>query len=72
MSTNREEAVKLKNEGNALFAAGNFKDAIPLYRKAQVVDPTYFAPYYNCGICCLNIGAFDDAKIGRASCRERV
>jgi tetratricopeptide (TPR) repeat protein len=57
----REESVKKKNEGNMFSAAKNYSAAIPLYKEAQRLDPTYFAPYYNCGLCYLNIGAIDEA-----------
>jgi len=61
MSTNREEAVEKKNEGNKFADVGNYRDAIPLYKEAQRLDPTYAIAYFNCGIAFRKIGMLDEA-----------
>jgi len=64
MSTNREEAVKLKNEGNALFAQGgieSIKMAIDKYEKAQMADDTYAVAYFNCGLARDDVGEYEKA-----------
>jgi STIP1 family protein 1 len=54
-------ATDLKNEGNALFSARKYRDAIVCYSKAIVRDPSVSTFYTNRALCYLKLRQWDIA-----------
>jgi tetratricopeptide (TPR) repeat protein len=61
MSTKREEAEKIKDEGNGCISKGNREEAIRLYKKAQACDDTYAIAYLNCGRAYYGLERYEEA-----------
>ncbi len=45
-----DSAKELGLQANQLFASGQFKEAITLYQKAVLIEPSYSAIYFNCAL----------------------
>src|SRR3712207_6760174 len=58
--------------GNIRDFQGRHEDAVALYRQAHRLDPQFDMALHFLGRALLALGRFDEAEIGRASCRERV
>jgi tetratricopeptide (TPR) repeat protein len=61
-SISKIEAAKIEyQKGNDLFAAENYKAALPYFEKAVKIDPNFVFAWDNIGVCCRRIGEFDKA-----------
>jgi STIP1 family protein 1 len=52
-------ATELKNEGNVLFAARKYRDAIACYSKAIIRDPSVSTYYTNRALCHLKLKQYE-------------
>jgi len=59
LTTEQKEAIKLKDEANALYNAKKFPEALALYDKAIEKDPTNINFYNNKAACYLTMKDFD-------------
>ena len=50
------------NDGNKLFAAGDYAGALEKYMKAREAEPANPLLFYNIGTCQYKIGNFEEAK----------
>lgn len=50
------------NDGNKLFAAGDYAGALEKYMKAREAEPANPLLFYNIGTCQYKLGNFEDAK----------
>jgi tetratricopeptide (TPR) repeat protein len=70
LSKSNSELYYLK--GKALFELVRYKDAIDAFTQAIRINPQYHEAWYMKGRASYMMGDYDEAEIGRASCRERV
>ena len=50
------------NDGNKLFAAGDYAGALEMYMKAREAEPANPLLFYNIGTCQYKLGNFEEAK----------
>ena len=50
------------NDGNKLFAAGDYAGALEKYMKAREAEPANPMLFYNIGTCLYKLGNFEEAK----------
>ena len=50
------------NDGNKLFAAGDYAGALEKYMKAREAEPANPLLFYNIGTCQYKLGNFEEAK----------
>lgn len=50
------------NDGNKLFAAGDFESALKKYMEAREAEPANPMLFYNIGTCQYKLGNFEEAK----------
>jgi len=61
MTSNKDDAIALKNEGNALLKKKNFPAAIKKYTEAIVLDPTNYVFYGNRAAAHLSLRKYEVA-----------
>ena len=57
-----------KNEGNTLFKAGKFAEAIAKYNEATDIDPSMHTAFSNCAACHEKLGNFKAMEEASAAC----
>ena len=57
-----------KNEGNTLFKAGKFSEAIAKYNEATEIDPSMHTAFSNCAACHEKLGNFKAMEEASAAC----
>jgi len=63
LDTGNDTAVRVVNEGVALFNANKAAEAIPLFEKALVLDPKLAKAHYLLGLSYANTGDLPKAKV---------
>jgi stress-induced-phosphoprotein 1 len=61
-------AESVKNEGNALFKAGNYSAAIAKYDEAHNLDPTNAAYQSNAAACWEKLGNYAEMEVAARKC----
>lgn len=61
-------ATAKKDEGNALFKAGKFAEAIVKYNEATEIDPSMHTAFSNCAACHEKMGNFKEMEAAAAAC----
>jgi len=57
-----------KNEGNTLFKAGKFSEAILKYNEATEIDPSMHTAFSNCAACHEKLGNFAEMENAARAC----
>jgi len=57
-----------KNEGNTLFKAGKFAEAIAKYNEATEIDPSMHTAFSNCAACHEKLGNFKEMEAASSAC----
>lgn len=57
----KQEALKLKDEANAVFGKGNYEKALEIYTKAADLDPENGVIFSNISACYFNLREFEKA-----------